>query len=73
MLQANHSVHGEDVDLFVGGRKGALELAFLTMLIPFLERVATDREYRGEYRLKIEWLSDTDVEQEVRRSKEPRK
>ena len=66
MLQSTRAVHGENVDLFRGGRQKALELEFLALLLQFLERFHVDREYRGEYRIRLQWLSDTEVEEEVR-------
>ena len=67
MLESNHAIHGEDVDLFVGGRQKALEWAFMTQLAQFLARIEKDREYRGEYRIRIQWLSDDEVESEIRK------
>jgi len=69
MLESNHAVHGEDVDLFQGGPQKALEWAFLTQLMPFLDKIQADREYRGEYRIRIQWLSDDEVEAEIRKRK----
>lgn len=71
MLEARHAIHGEDVDLFSAGKQRALEFAFLTMLPDFLKKLEADREYRGEYRITLQWLSDHEVETEIakRRSK----